>query len=345
MFSANKRKQFTSSNSNDTIPQIPRRNKDTKAPKTSDSSEVAADAATITRTTTTTTVTTVTTTISAKNPDGSGPLYLDLGDFSFSPLEPDENGGLLTSSSISSTDDAKKTAHDSSASSSPITSNSSIYDTPTIKLTSKNLSDLDDTPYVLAFSLLMLHTDAFNKNVKRKMTKEDFIKNTRIDGVNPEILEILYDNIIYTPFIYAEDDVDVNGQTMLESPTSDHRQLKIFSSSKDKRKSMRPRNDPYHVIQTKQPTEFKPYLKDIIPVENPYSYIGTLPSLDIVNLHRAFSSAQTIRITGVQNRRNGDQFSSTTSSFQPSKDGTFLLKITKGGKLGRKVDLIDGKKK
>ncbi|CAG8602474.1 23910_t:CDS:2 [Cetraspora pellucida] len=175
-----------------------------------------------------------------------------------------------------------------------------------------------DTPYVLAFSLLMLHTDAFNKNVKRKMTKEDFIKNTRID-----------------------DDVDVNGQTMLESPTSDHRQLKIFSSSKDKRKSLRPKNDPYH----KQGTEFKPYLKDIIPVENPYSYIGTLPSLDIVNLHRAFSSAQTIRITGVQNRRNGDSFSSTTSSFQPSKDGTFLLKITKGGKLGRKVDLIDGKKK
>ncbi|CAG8619231.1 15318_t:CDS:2, partial [Racocetra persica] len=148
------------------------------------------------------------------------------------------------------------------------------------------------------------------------------------------------------PDLYASsDDVDVNGQTMLESPTSDHRQLKIFSSSKDKRKSLRPRNDPYHVIQTKQPTEFKPYLKDIIPVENPYSYIGTLPSLDIVNLHRAFSSAQTIRITGVQNRRNGDQFSSTTSSFQPSKDGTFLLKITKGGKLGRKVDLIDGKKK
>ncbi|CAG8777759.1 22061_t:CDS:2, partial [Racocetra persica] len=69
-----------------------------------------------------------------------GPLYLDLGDFSFSPLEPDENGDLLTSSSISSIDDAKKTA---SSTSSPITSNSSIYDTPTIKLTSKNLSDLD----------------------------------------------------------------------------------------------------------------------------------------------------------------------------------------------------------
>ena len=47
-----------------------------------------------------------------------------------------------------------------------------------------------DTPYVLAFSLLMLHTDAFNKSVKRKMSKEEFVKNTRIDGVPPEILEV-----------------------------------------------------------------------------------------------------------------------------------------------------------
>src|SRR5436189_5648740 len=44
----------------------------------------------ITRTTTTTTVTTVTTTtISAKN-SPQGPLYLDFGDFSLSPIEPDK---------------------------------------------------------------------------------------------------------------------------------------------------------------------------------------------------------------------------------------------------------------
>src|ERR1051325_2350513 len=47
----------------------------------------------ITRTTTTTTVTTVTTTtISAKNAPGQGPLYLDFGDFSLSPIEPDKIG-------------------------------------------------------------------------------------------------------------------------------------------------------------------------------------------------------------------------------------------------------------
>ncbi|CAG8789860.1 6308_t:CDS:2, partial [Dentiscutata erythropus] len=43
-------------------------------------------------------------------------------------------------------------------------------------------------------------------------------------------------------------DTDVNGQTMLESPTQ-HRQMKLFSS-KERRKSTHPKNDPYWVIQT-----------------------------------------------------------------------------------------------
>ena len=47
-----------------------------------------------------------------------------------------------------------------------------------------------DHPYVLAFSLIMLHTDAFNKSNKRKMTKADYVKNTRLPGVAPEVLDV-----------------------------------------------------------------------------------------------------------------------------------------------------------
>ncbi|CAG8615948.1 12590_t:CDS:2 [Acaulospora colombiana] len=192
----------------------------------------------------------------------------------------------------------------------------------------------------------MLHTDTFNKNVKRKMTKEQFVNNTRIEGVHPEILEILYDNITFAEFIYAEDDVDVNGQTMIESP-ADHRTL--FPSSKDKKKQVRQRNNPYWVIQNKLPTDFKPSVKDIVPMENPYSYMGTLPALDVGNLHRAFSSAQTIQITGVQNRHKNDAAHGTPlnqyQSVSNKNDETFLLKITKGGRLIKKIDMIDGKKK
>jgi hypothetical protein len=75
--------------------------------------------------------------------------------------------------------------------------------------------------------------------------------------------------------------------------------------------------------------------------------MGTLPSLDIVDLHRTFASAHTIRVTGVQTRRNGETFNPTNTSIQPldEEDGSFILKITKGGKLGRKVDMVEGKKK
>lgn len=39
-----------------------------------------------------------------------------------------------------------------------------------------------DTAYVLAFSLIMLNTDAHNPCIKQKMTKEQFILNNR--GIN-----------------------------------------------------------------------------------------------------------------------------------------------------------------
>lgn len=36
----------------------------------------------------------------------------------------------------------------------------------------------------------MLHTDAFNKSNKNKMTKADYTRNTKIDGVPLEILDV-----------------------------------------------------------------------------------------------------------------------------------------------------------
>ena len=47
-----------------------------------------------------------------------------------------------------------------------------------------------DHPYILSFSLIMLHTDAFNRSNKRKMTKADYIKNARLEGVPTEVLDV-----------------------------------------------------------------------------------------------------------------------------------------------------------
>lgn len=48
----------------------------------------------------------------------------------------------------------------------------------------------DDQPYILAFSLMMLHTDTFNRNAKTKMSKADYIRNTASSGVATEVLEV-----------------------------------------------------------------------------------------------------------------------------------------------------------
>ncbi|KAI8460148.1 hypothetical protein BY996DRAFT_2926477 [Phakopsora pachyrhizi] len=36
----------------------------------------------------------------------------------------------------------------------------------------------------------MLHTDAFNKNNWVKMTRSDYVKNTKIDGIPSEVIEV-----------------------------------------------------------------------------------------------------------------------------------------------------------
>jgi hypothetical protein len=47
-----------------------------------------------------------------------------------------------------------------------------------------------DHPYILSFSLIMLHTDHFNKSNKRKMSKGDYLKNTQLPGVPLEVLDV-----------------------------------------------------------------------------------------------------------------------------------------------------------
>ncbi|KAH3685606.1 hypothetical protein WICPIJ_003406 [Wickerhamomyces pijperi] len=73
----------------------------------------------------------------------------------------------------------------------------------------KELWDTADQVYFLTFSFVMLHTDHFNLDNKRRMTKDEFVKNTRVDdpssnlnntSIPREVLEYYYDNITYSKF-------------------------------------------------------------------------------------------------------------------------------------------------
>jgi brefeldin A-inhibited guanine nucleotide-exchange protein len=79
-----------------------------------------------------------------------------------------------------------------------------------------------DTAYVLAYSSMMLHTDAHSAQVKRKMTKAEWLANNREidDGKDlpREYLEELYDRIVAKEIKLKEDEA-VASRLMIAAAT------------------------------------------------------------------------------------------------------------------------------
>jgi brefeldin A-inhibited guanine nucleotide-exchange protein len=72
---------------------------------------------------------------------------------------------------------------------------------------------LTETAYVLAYSTVLLNTDLYNPQVKRRMTKQEFTKNNR--GINdgedlpPDLLSSIYDEIASNE-IRMKDEMDTS---------------------------------------------------------------------------------------------------------------------------------------
>ncbi|TKA55999.1 hypothetical protein B0A53_01702 [Rhodotorula sp. CCFEE 5036] len=171
-----------------------------------------------------------------------------------------------------------------------------------------------DIPYVLAFSMVMLNTDHFNPNAKMKMTKADYVRNTRMDGVSAEVLEYLYDQITLAPFIYVDDHADSTSSS-LRAP-SPHAQLgqslgpsassssfvstsgsmtgQTFLSAAATSKG---KVDPYQLIASGQTRRFRVDVKSIVPPRSPFSFTGTTAFFDTSHLHSLFAHAPVLQIT------------------------------------------------
>ncbi|KAG0254803.1 hypothetical protein BG011_005509 [Mortierella polycephala] len=168
-----------------------------------------------------------------------------------------------------------------------------------------------DVVYTIAFSLMLLHTDSHNKNVRYKMTKDQYVRQAKtIDGVNTipaDILEVLYDNITFLKFVYAEDELDVDGQRIAEvQPTSGswfHRRRTASSQ----------RADSYSMIRHGSIGHLAPDLSDLIPFRWPYYWKGTIEMVDNVQINNQFTRAPLAPVPGLCSRRHSQQFS--TQSF------------------------------
>ena len=213
----------------------------------------------------------------------------------------------------------------------------------------QNVFASNDQPYILAFSLMMLHTDAFNKNAKHKMTKADYLRNTSPSGVPTEILEYLFDNLTFTQFIYVEDEEDLQ-KRVFDGPAAGSAPAgsALLASQAGK-----VRIDPYYLISQGRLGEFRPEIDHLIPEDSPFSYTGTLSAFDVERLNAAFLHAPSIEIA------TGRPAMPTAPGAQPSDlsaassdaaaaqqhDEVVTLKVTKVGVVSRKDDVADGGRK
>jgi len=77
-----------------------------------------------------------------------------------------------------------------------------------------------DTAYILSYAIIMLNTDLHNHQVKKKMTKEDFVKMNRGINDNQDLpfafLSDIYDSIATSEIKMSEDLADVNADSNAE---------------------------------------------------------------------------------------------------------------------------------
>ena len=191
-----------------------------------------------------------------------------------------------------------------------------------------------DEAYFIAFSILILHTDVFNKNNKHKMNRSDYTKNAQGQGVAEEILECFYDNISYTPFIHVEDDVDIHGERIIP-PKSRKSIFPIPSADSLKRPSREP-VDPYTLILDDQLESLRPSLKDVLVMDDPYNYLGTSKSLDLADLNRTFFKSGVLQILSSRSRPEAFMSPKTMANPAEAHPGVVDVKVTKVGILWRK---------
>lgn len=192
--------------------------------------------------------------------------------------------------------------------------------------------------YFIAFSLLILHTDVFNKNNKHKMQKPDYVKNTKGEGIANEVLEVFYDNITYTPFIHVEDEIDLTvdrpsghkvtkKKTLLPNPIATDVAIK---------KAAKEPIDPYTIILDNRLDILRPNLKDVMQLDDHFNYVGTAASLNLRELQKTFFRTGILQIVSARSRPDAFMTEKTATNPDEAQPGVVDIKVTKVGLLWRK---------
>ncbi|PMB68002.1 Protein transport protein sec73 [Beauveria bassiana] len=192
-----------------------------------------------------------------------------------------------------------------------------------------------DQAYFIAFSLLILHTDVFNKNNKHKMQKSDYVKNTRGEGIFDDILECFYDNISYTPFIHVEDDLDLAADRNAAIKSKRKPRAPDASGNTTARAAKDP-IDPYTLIFEGNLEPLRPNWKDTMYLEDHFNYLGTATCLNMNDLQKTFFRTGVLQIVSPRSRPDAFMSEKTATNPEEASQGIVDIKITKVGLLWRK---------
>ncbi|KAF1812465.1 hypothetical protein P152DRAFT_340306 [Eremomyces bilateralis CBS 781.70] len=186
--------------------------------------------------------------------------------------------------------------------------------------------------YFISFSILILQTDAFNRNNKRKMSRVDYLKNSSIEGVSNDVLGCFYDNIVYTPFIRVEDDEDIK---QLHSKKKKNVAKSVIAEP-IKRTTNQP-IDPYTLILETRLDTIRPAIKEVLGLDDPFAYTQ---NFDVKKLLKS-SKTGVIQIESLRSRPDAFMSPSTIDNPEDAQVGVVDLPVDKVGILWRK----DPKKK
>lgn len=192
-----------------------------------------------------------------------------------------------------------------------------------------------DQAHFIAFSILILHTDVFNKNNKRKMQKQDYVKNTRGEGIADDILGCIYENICYTPFIHIE-----GANAHARHLTRPKRGLFKSVSSENLSLAAKEPVDPYALILEGKLDSLRPSLTGVMNLDDTYSCTGSSGPPDMDSLHETFAKSGILQIVSARSRPDAFMRASINNPAD-SHPGLVDIKVAKVGLLWRK----DPKKK
>ncbi|KAF9650747.1 hypothetical protein BDM02DRAFT_3111798 [Thelephora ganbajun] len=214
-----------------------------------------------------------------------------------------------------------------------------------------------DNAYILAFSLIMLHTDAFNKSNKHKMTKADYIRNTSLPGVASEVLDCFFDNIVFAPFIFIEDPLDLN-PTLPPLDGAPSRRGSTFASPNGNvgaGTSLLKSNriDPYYLIIRNELDPLRVDVESTMPFANPYTFRGPVDDANHEEIHEKFLQARSADLN-METSLVSPTFFNISSPMLPTSSvnddavpayASCVVKLVKIGILNRKDDIVEGGKR